>query len=59
MGKISGLNAKTTIHDTDLFPMVDIEAETDETKKITGANMREWRKSWKIRYWNLKRPTLS
>ena len=40
MGKISGLNAKTTIHDTDLFPMVDIEAETDETKKITGANVK-------------------
>jgi len=38
--KISALNAKTTIHDTDLFPMVDIEAETDETKKITGANLR-------------------
>lgn len=38
--KISALNAKTTIHDTDLFPMVDIEAETDETKKITWTNLK-------------------
>lgn len=38
--KISELNAKTTVHDTDLFPMVDVEAETDETKKITGANLK-------------------
>jgi len=38
--KISELNAKTTVHDTDIFPIVDIEAETDETKKITGANLK-------------------
>ncbi len=40
MGKISTRTEKTTIHDTDLFPMVDIEATPDETKKITGANLR-------------------
>lgn len=39
--KISELNAKTTVHDTDLFPMVDVEAATDETKKITGANLKK------------------
>jgi len=38
--KISELNAKTTLHDTDIFPMVNIEAETDETVKITGANLK-------------------
>jgi len=38
--KISELNAKATLHDTDLVPIVDIEAETDETKKITGANVK-------------------
>lgn len=38
--KISELNAKTTVHDTDIFPIVDIEAETDETKQITGANLK-------------------
>jgi len=38
--KISELDAKATLHDTDIFPMVDIEAETDETKKITGANLK-------------------
>ena len=38
--KISELVAKTTLHDTDLVPIVDIEATPDETKKITGANLR-------------------
>lgn len=38
--KISELNAKTTVHDTDIFPIVDIEAAPDVTKKITGANLR-------------------
>lgn len=38
--KISELTAKTTLHDTDLVPIVDIEAAPDETKKITGANLK-------------------
>lgn len=38
--KISGLTAKTTLHDTDLVPIVDVEATPDETKKITGANLK-------------------
>lgn len=38
--KISALNAKTTVHDTDLFALVDIVAAPDETKKITGAHMK-------------------
>jgi hypothetical protein len=38
--KISGLTEKTTLHDTDLVPIVDIEATPDTTKKITGANLR-------------------
>ena len=38
--KISELVAKTTIADTDLFAMVDEEATPDETKKITGANVK-------------------
>lgn len=38
--KISELNAKATLHDTDLVPIVDIEADPDETKKITGANLK-------------------
>ena len=42
MGTISTRNEKTTIHDTDIFPMVDIEAETDETKKITWANIKKY-----------------
>lgn len=40
MAKISGLNAKTTLADTDLLPLVDIEATPDETKKITWANLK-------------------
>jgi len=39
--KISELTAKTTIHDNDLLVMVDSEANPIETKKITGANLRE------------------
>ena len=38
--KISELVEKTTLHDTDLVPIVDIEATPDETKKITGANVK-------------------
>jgi len=38
--KISELAAKTTIHDDDLFALVDTEATPDETKKITGANLK-------------------
>lgn len=38
--KISELDAKVTLADTDLVPMVDIEAEPDKTKKITGANIK-------------------
>lgn len=38
--KISELNAKVTIHDDDMFVMVDTEAAPDETKKITGANLK-------------------
>jgi len=38
--KISELIEKTTLADTDLMPMVDIEAIPDETKKITGANVK-------------------
>lgn len=41
MGKISGLDAKTTLHDTDLVPIVDIEAAPDKTKQITGANLKK------------------
>ena len=39
--RISELIEKTTLADTDLMPMVDIEATPDETKKITGANVKE------------------
>ena len=38
--KISELTEKTTLHDTDLMPMVDTEATPIETKKITGANLK-------------------
>ena len=38
--KISELDEKTTIADTDMFPMVDEEATPDTTKKITGANLK-------------------
>ena len=38
--RISELIEKTTLADTDLMPMVDIEATPDETKKITGANVK-------------------
>ena len=38
--KISGLTAKTTLGDSDLIPIVDIEATPDETKKETVANFR-------------------
>ena len=38
--KISGLRAKTTLGDSDLIPIVDIEATPDETKKETVANFR-------------------
>lgn len=38
--KISALVEKTTLHDTDLVPIVDIEATPDTTKKITGANLK-------------------
>jgi len=38
--KISELTEKTTIADTDMFPMVDEEASPDTTKKITGANLK-------------------
>lgn len=38
--KISELDAKVTLHDTDLVPIVDIEDDPDQTKKITGANLK-------------------
>jgi len=38
--KISALVEKTTLADTDLMAMVDIAADPDETKKITGANVK-------------------
>lgn len=38
--KISSLTAKTTLGDSDLVPIVDIEATPDETKKITVANVK-------------------
>lgn len=41
MGKISDLTEKTTIHDTDLLPMVDIEGAPDTTKRITWANLKK------------------
>ena len=37
---ISELIAKTTVHNDDLFALVDSEETPDETKKITGANMK-------------------
>jgi len=41
--KISELTAKTTIHDDDLFVLVDSEATPDETKKIAGTYVRAGR----------------
>ena len=38
--KISELDAKTTVADTDMFVLVDVEADPDETKLITGANLK-------------------
>ena len=38
--RISELTEKTTLADIDLMPVVDIEATPDETKKITGANVK-------------------
>lgn len=38
--KISELDAKATVHDTDLIPTVDIEAAPDKTKYVTGANFK-------------------
>ena len=38
--KISETPAKATLHDTDLVPIVDIEAIPDTTKYITGANLK-------------------
>ena len=38
--KISVLDAKVTIADTDMFVLVDEEAAPDQTKKITGANLK-------------------
>ena len=40
--KISGLNAKTTLGDTDLLALVDVEATPDETKRITVANAKTY-----------------
>ena len=39
--KISQLDAKTTLADTDLIPIMDEEATPDQTKKITGAHFRD------------------
>lgn len=38
--KVSELDAKATLHNTDLIPIVDIEADPDKTKYITGANLK-------------------
>jgi len=38
--KISELDAKVTIADTDLFVLMDEEAAPDQTKYITGANLK-------------------
>jgi hypothetical protein len=38
--KISALTPKVTLHDTDLVPIVDVEADPDETKHITGTNLK-------------------
>lgn len=38
--RISALDPKTTLGDVDLVPIVDVEATTDKTKYITGANIK-------------------
>jgi hypothetical protein len=38
--KISALDAKTTLADTDLIPIMDEEATPDQTKHITGTDLK-------------------
>ena len=38
--KISATDEKVTLHDTDLIPIVNVEADPDETEHITGKNLK-------------------